>query len=222
MPPEDPDVSAPGDRLCDLLVCAVDVEVLVLRGRLDLQVDLQIVQLVLGETCHREVHAFEADLFQDAHQLDGIPSAIDLVQSHVQSLLFDLAAGIDHDIGLFPSEVEQGIVSLVASDDGAVLVDQDRLRVAESLDARHQILELLVLRSERHSRVVFCRKQVGEPPPLHSQFTLHSDSHLLGLRNEIQELFLILSRKKSDLPRPAFLSPHRSTCGSKPTEAEKK
>jgi hypothetical protein len=32
---------------------------------------------------------------------------------------------------------------------------------------------------------------------------LHSDSHLLGQRNEIQELFLILSSKISDLPRPA-------------------
>ena len=82
----------------------------------------------------------EIEVEQQVFQLDLIPFSCDFVQRNIECLLIILVQ-IDHDdLRLGVSEVLHNVVALVASDDGSVLVYDDRIHVSEGLNAALDVL----------------------------------------------------------------------------------
>ena len=137
---KDPHVSSLRPRLLDLFICLFGVEVVVIRLGVLLEADVELLDLVLFEARGLKVHAVQVEILEEVLQELLVPLACDLVEGDIQGLLVVLIEIHDDDGDLFISEIPKDRKALVASDDGPVLVDDDRVGISEGFDASLYVL----------------------------------------------------------------------------------
>lgn len=113
------------------------------------------------ETGRCQIVIIEIEVEQQVFQLDLIPFSCDFVQRNIERLLIILVQ-IDHDdLRLGVSEVLHNVVALVASDDGSVLVYDDRIHVSEGFNAAFDVLIFWIGWLQLDSWVVFRRRKLA-------------------------------------------------------------
>ena len=128
----------------------------------------QIFEVVLMEAGHRKVVAVEVKIRQKVFQNLKVPFAGDLVQGHVDHLFLGLVPDVQNDdLGFFDAHVHHHGAPLVSFDDGAIVIYDDGVSVAQPLNAGLYILILRVSRGQGFSGVVGGRNKVGQPTLFH-------------------------------------------------------
>lgn len=163
-----PNVAPACDRGFDFFLGCIRVEVVIMGFFRHIQLLDQIFEVILMEAGHGEVVAVEVKIGQEVFQNLKIPLAGDLVQGHVDHLFLGLVPDVQNDdLGFFDVHVHHHGTPLVAFDDGAIVIYDDGVSVAQPLNAGLYVLIFRVLRGQGFSGVVGGGNEVGQSPSLH-------------------------------------------------------
>ena len=169
MPAQEPAIARFGERLCAFWsgfrrIILFDLTLVI----------EQIAHLADVEAGERGIEAALIQITQQSRQKRDIPRAADLVQRHVQGF-FLLFVEIQNDAVYFGvSEMLQHFEPLVAADNNAgAPIPNDRLHIAELLDASSQLFKLRIAGLQIFPGIVLGRQELR----YRDLFNVHTRPH---------------------------------------------